>query len=331
LKLLSTGGLRSVLKNRYQIFAGLTHFGFFSGMEDERYLKLLYQGLIGRPLHLDPPERFSEKVQWLKLHDKNPVYPVLCDKLAVRDFVSERIGRAYLTEMFGVWDDPDDIDFAALPDRFVLKCTHDSGSTILCTDPAAFDEAKARRQLRKHLRRDYSAGGREWPYHDVPRRVMAEEFLGDASGTRPDDYKFYCVRGRMLWVCVCTNRREDTADYYLCDRAFHPFWTNMTKIDQPETFAPEPPPRFQEMIELAERLASSLLHTRVDFYDTVGGIRFGEMTLYDQSGFIPEYEEWFDRLLGRLLDLHGELQGSERAQAEILNDLRNAFIHPPLA
>ncbi|MBA4348339.1 MAG: glycosyl transferase [Clostridiales bacterium] len=325
LKLLPVDGTHSVTIIFNKIFVGLTHFGFFKRMDDERYLKLLYRGVTGRPLHLNPPVRYSEKVQWLKLHDKNPMYPVLCDKVAVREFVRERAGAEPLVTLYGVWDDSKQIDFSALPERFVLKCAHDSGSAIICKDKASFDIQAAKQALKKRLKKDYSISGREWPYHDVPRRVIAEEFIGRKDGSLPDDYKFYCVRGKILWVCVCTNRREKSADYYMYDYQFRPFWTNVLNVDGTSRFSPSQPPHFLEMIELSERLSDGLQHVRVDLYDTPDGVRFGEMTLFDQSGFIPEYSDKFDRMLGGLLDLEIEQPVSELAKIDILDELRRAY------
>jgi len=327
LQLLSDAEPNVVSALRYKLFLKLTHLGFYARMEDERYLKLLYRAVTGRPLHLDPPVLFSEKVQWLKLNDKNPIYPQFCDKIAVREFVRGRIGDEHLIAQYGIWDDPDRIDFSALPNRFVLKCTHDSGSAIVCRDRASFDIDAAKRLLKKRLRKDYSIAGREWPYHLVPRRVIAEEFIGGADSSAPDDYKFYCVRGKMLWVCICTNRRQKDVDYYLVDREYRPFWTSVLQDGRPCGVLPAMPPRFAEMIALSEQLAEGFLHVRVDLYDTQRGIRFGEMTLYDQSGFIPEYTEEFDRLLGGLVNLQEEAPESAQARADALDKLRNLYLY----
>jgi hypothetical protein len=214
MKLLPAGGIRSVLINPYKIFAGLTHHGFFTRMDDERYLRLLYHGVLGRPLHLDPPRDFSEKLQWLKLHDKNSIYPLLCDKIAVRDYVSERIGEQYLIPLLGSWSDPDEIDASALPNRFVLKCTHDSGSAILCPDKSRFDWKSAKRALKRRLKKDYAVAGREWPYHDVPRWILAEAYLGADDGTPPMDYKFFCFDGKVAVVLVYIHHPDRDGSSY---------------------------------------------------------------------------------------------------------------------
>lgn len=303
MKLIPATGIQSVLTNGYKIFLGLTHHGFFKKMEDERYLKLLYRGVLGRRLHLDPPVLYSEKIQWLKLHDKNPMYPMLCDKLAVRAFVREQVGEAYLIDLFGAWDDPEQIDFSVLPDQFVLKCTHDSGSAIICKDKKTFDFDAAKIALKKRIANDYSIPGREWPYRDVPRRVLAERYLINADGSQAMDFKFFCFDGKAHLVLVCTNHVDrHSGNYtYLPDFTLFPIYQSR----KPEPADPhlEKPERFEKMIEVAERLSAGLVHARVDLYDTPAGIKFGEMTLHSSSGLSQPMTERGDRFLGELLHL----------------------------
>ena len=291
------------LHNPCKIFVALTHRGWFEKMDDERYLRLLYRGVMGRKLHLNPPRTYNEKVQWLKLHDKNPIYPQLCDKIAVREIVKERIGEDCFTPILGVWDDPDEIDFAALPERFVLKCTHDSGGVILCPNKAEFDEEAARESLKNWLKRDYSIAGREWPYRFVPRRVLAEAFLPGTDGARPDDYKFYCFDGKVGIILLCTNRRKAHADYLLFDMDLNPYRINDITIALPEGFVMPRPPHLDEMIEIARRLSAGFKHVRVDLFDTPEGVRFGEITLYDQSGLNDDFTYEGDLDMGKMIDL----------------------------
>ncbi|MDD4311707.1 MAG: ATP-grasp fold amidoligase family protein, partial [Eubacteriales bacterium] len=251
-------------------------------MDDERYLRLLYHGVLGRPIHLAPPVLYSEKMQWLKLHDKNPIYTKLCDKIAVRDYVSQRVGEQYLIPLLGVWENPDEIDFTSLPNRFVLKCTHDSGSAILCADQSKFDHKAARETLKKKLKRDYSIAGREWPYHDVPRRVLAETHLGAEDGTPPVDFKFFCFHGKVELILAYVHQEDgNNCSYtFLPDFSEFPIYKN---DDEPNlTFAR--PPHLEEMITLAETLSNGFAHMRVDLYDTAAGVKFGEITLHSSSG-----------------------------------------------
>lgn len=293
----------SFIHNPCKLFVALTHHGFFERMNDERYLRLLYRGVMDRKLHLNPPQTYNEKVQWLKLHDKNPIYPQLCDKIAVREIVRERVGDAYFTPILGVWDDPDEIDFAALPEQFVLKCTHDSGGVIFCPNKAELDIDTARANLKAWLKRDYSIAGREWPYHFIPRRVLAEAFLPGTGGTRPDDYKFYCFDGKVCVMLICTNRRKSHADYLLFDMEYQPYRINDITIALPEGYQMPRPPHLDEMLNLAERLSAGFKHVRVDLFDTPEGIRFGEITLYDQSGLNNDYTHEGDLDMGKFINI----------------------------
>ncbi|MBA4348340.1 MAG: glycosyl transferase [Clostridiales bacterium] len=272
-------------------------------MDDERYLKLLYRGVLGRPLQLDPPVLYSEKLQWLKLHDKNPMYPILCDKLAVRNFVRERGGEAYLNDLYGIWDSPDQIDFSILPDQFALKCAHDSGSAIICWDKATFDVNAACKTLKKKLRRDYSVPGREWPYRDVPRRVLAERYLVNTDGSQAMDYKFFCFDGKAQLVLVCTNHIDRHSGNYTYLRDFTQYQIYQSDNPEPEESEIPKPPHYEEMVAFAERLSEGLVHIRVDLYDTPEGIKFGELTQYSSSGLSQTMTLSGEQFLGGLLRL----------------------------
>lgn len=298
-----TSKIMMFIRNPFKIFVSLTHRGWFEKMNDELYLRLLYRGVMGKALHLNPPVTYNEKVQWLKLHDKNPIYSQLCDKIAVRDFVRERIGDAYFTPIFGIWDDPDQIDFSTLPEQFVLKCTHDSGGVILCPNKAELDFDAVRASLKAWLKRDYSIAGREWPYHFVPRRVFAEALLPGTNGERPDDYKFYCFGGEVCFILFCTNRRKAHADYFYFDAELRPFRVNEITNTLPKDYRLPRPQHFEEMQEIARRLSAGFPHIRVDLFETPLGVRFGEMTLYDQSGLNDDFSDAGDREMGEALNL----------------------------
>jgi len=295
---------RSLYANPYRLFVKLSHLGFFRSMPDEKYLKLLFRGVLGRSPNFDSPVSYSEKVQWLKLRDKNPIYPKLCDKVTVRDYARDRIGGDYLIPLLGVWDSFDQIDFDRLPEQFVLKCTHDSGSVIICPDKSKLDIADTRRKLKKWLKRDYSYLGREWPYHTVPHRLIAEAFIGEETGTRPDDYKFYCWQGKIFSILLCVNRRQGGANYLFYEPDFTPRYMSLGgTLKGLEEFPRIKPPHFEEMKMLAEQLAKGLNHVRVDLYDTPEGVRFGEMTLYPNSGFNVGYTDAFNDYFGSFIHL----------------------------
>ncbi|MEG1756560.1 MAG: ATP-grasp fold amidoligase family protein [Clostridia bacterium] len=275
-----------------------TH-GKCTRMPDKLYLRLLYRGCTGKRLHLNPPVTMNEKLQWMKLYDHNPLYPTLVDKIAVRDYVTEKVGAQVLVPLLGIWDSVDEIDFSALPKRFVLKCTHDSGGVRVCADKATFDCAEAKAFLCAHLNRRYYTAGREWPYKNLTPRVMAEAFIGDENGNAPDDLKFYCFDGVVRAILLCTNRTKAHADYYFFDRNFLFLPVNdLTKAAVAEGRTIDPPQKLPALIALAEALSSGLSQVRVDLYDTTQGLYFGELTLFDQSGFANDYVDGGDALMG---------------------------------
>lgn len=291
------------LKNPRTLFIWLAERGCFRKMDDEAYLKRFYRARFGKELRLNPPVTMNEKIQWLKLHDRDEAHVRLVDKVTVRDFVSEKIGEAYLVEQLGVWNSAKEIDFGKLPERFVLKCTHNSGGVIVCRDKSKLNQKVAVKKIAVQLKKNYYAQGREWLYKNITPRVVAEAFIGNASGELPDDYKFFCFDGAVRAVCVCTNRSEKHADYYFFDRDFQRFPVNEATVNMPDGLVIAKPARYEEMIRVAETLASGIKHVRVDLYDTPDGIKFGEMTFFDQSGFADDYVGEGDRIMGEFLKL----------------------------
>ncbi|MGE5579016.1 MAG: ATP-grasp fold amidoligase family protein [Bacillota bacterium] len=287
--------LARYVKNPRCILASLGQRGLLNWLDDERYLKLLFSCRMGYPLDLDNPKTFNEKLQWLKIHDRDPRYTMMVDKYAVRQWVADSIGEEHLIPLIGVWDSFEEIDFDSLPERFVLKCTHDSGSTVLCKDKAKFDSWDRCRFIRKRMSLNYYALGREWPYRNVKPRIIAEELMVDESGTELKDYKFFCFDGEPKVLLVATGRQiENHVNFY--DMRFNRI---PLKITYPNTEQEiKRPPGFDEMLHYAQILSRGIRHVRVDFYDVNGRVYFGEMTFYHLGGMgrfdPPEY----DRLWG---------------------------------
>ena len=297
------GRFFALVKNPRILFIWLAERGCFRKMDDETYLKRFYRARFGKELHLNQPVTINEKIQWLKLHDRDESHVRLVDKAAVRDYVAETIGADRLIDLLGIWDKAEEIDFAALPDRFVLKCTHNSGGVIVCKDKSNFDRKAAVRNLAKQLRKNYYTQGREWLYKNIPPRVMAEAFIGGADGSLPDDYKFFCFDGVVRAVCVCTNRSNKHADYFFFDRDFVRLPVNEASVNMPAGFIIPKPERYDEMVRVAEALAKGIKHVRVDLYDTEQGVRFGELTFFDQSGFADDYVGDGEYVMGEFLKL----------------------------
>lgn len=286
-------------RNPYRVFAALGSRGGMKFLPDKLFLKLCYRGRIGHRLHLNPPVTMTEKLQWMKLYDRDERYVMLSDKLAVRAYVAERIGEEHLVPLLGSYERAEDVDFSALPERFALKCTHDSGGVRVCSDKDSFDQAGAVRFLNAHLQKNYYYTGREWWYRYVPPRVMAEAFIGDGNGRLPDDYKFFCFDGEVKCLVYCTNRTKAHADYYFLKPDFSLFPVNdVSKAALKKGVTLTPPESLSEMISLAEKLSEDLHQVRVDLYDCAGKVYFGEMTLCDQSGFADDYVDGGDAVMG---------------------------------
>lgn len=255
-----------------------------------------YYENFGRRPDLKRPKRYTEKVQRMLLDDHNPLYHKMVDKYAVKAVVAEKIGEEHIIPTLGVWDRAEDIDWEALPERFVLKCTHDSGSVLVCRDKSAFDRDAACGKLARCLKRDYWKETREWGYKGVKPRVIAEKYLGDDIA----DYKFFCFGGRPEILYVATDRGRSDAE-----TRFDFFDMEFRHLDvrngHPNADAPLPRPQtFGRMKALAARLSEGFAQVRVDFYEIDGRVYFGEYTLYHLRGMVPfEPDEW-DYKLGAL-------------------------------
>lgn len=290
------------ITNRKIRFGYLSKMGFFNHVSDEMYLKWKFRVMMGRKLDLENPQTFNEKLQWLKIHDRNPQYTTLVDKYAVKRYVAEVIGAQYVIPTLGVWNHFDEIDFDALPEQFVLKCTHDSGGLAICKNKGEMDKAAAKKKLEKSLKRNYYLSGREWPYKDVPPRIIAEKYMSDGIHEDLKDYKFYCFDGKMKFMMINSDRNSEKptkADYF--DRNFQ--WLDFSWGYTHAAIRPDKPPRFEEMIEIAEKLSEGIPHVRVDLYECNGQIYFGELTFFDGSGFDRiDPVEW-DYRIGTMLQL----------------------------
>ena len=273
-------------------------------MPDEEYLKKCFKSCMGEDLHLDNPKTFNEKLQWLKLYDRKPEYTMMVDKYKVRDYIKETIGEEYLIPLLGVWDKAEDIDFDALPNQFVLKCNHNSGlGMYICKDKSKLTENQIkaiRKNLTKGLQQDYYLTGREWPYKNVPRKIIAEKYMEDETG-QLRDYKFYCFNGEPKIIMINSDREigKTKADYF--DMDFN--WIDLKWGYEHALVKPSKPINFKKMKELAVVLSKNIPELRVDFYEVNNKIYFGELTFFDGSGFDKiEPKEW-DKKIGDWIKL----------------------------
>lgn len=277
--------------------------GVFDLIPDRPYLKLMYHLKMGKPLDLENPETFNEKLQWLKLYDRRPEYRTMVDKYAVREYIREKLGESYLIPLLGVWDNPDEIDFSSLPNKFVLKCNHNSGTgMIICTDKSKLDIASVKKTLQEGLRENYYLTKREWPYKGVPRKIVCEPFMEDSDTSELTDYKIHCFNGKPEFILVCSGRFSKDG---LHEDFYSPDWEKLD-VKRPHcptsTFIPRPE-KLDELLALAAELSSGYPFMRTDFYIINDKVYFGEITLYPAAGMEPFEPRERDKQFGDLLAL----------------------------
>lgn len=290
------------IKNPRKIGVALVHR--MEWLPDKIYLRLLYLFEMGKRLNIRPPQTFQEKLQYLKLFNRKEEYSMMVDKYAVKEYISKIIGSEYIIPTIGVWEHFDDINFDELPEQFVLKTTHGGGScgVVICRDKKLLNKAEAKLKLETSLKTDIFKSYREWPYKDVPRRIIAEELLKMPNTTELQDYKFFCFDGIPQFLKVDFNRFiEHHANYYDMNWNLLPFG----EADLPPipNHKESKPLNFDKMISIVNELAKGHKFIRIDLYNVDGKIYFGEMTFFPASGlghFTPI--EW-DKKLGDLLKL----------------------------
>ena len=270
---------------------------------DKLYLQLMYKHHIGKFINFNSPSTFNEKLQWLKLYDKKAAYTYLVDKYKAKKIVADAIGEEHIIRTYGVWDAPEKIDFDMLPNSFVLKWNHDSGSVVICRDKKSFNKDDALAKLQAGKYRSGFWYGREWPYKDVIPCVIAEEFIEGADGDLPD-FKFMCFNGEVKCSFVCTKRFSNEGlhvTFYDRDWQRLPF-ARKYPTERQDIAKPE---HYEEMVALAEKLSRNIPFVRVDFYDVNGKIYFGEMTFFPGSGFEKFNPPEWDEKIGDWLTLPG--------------------------
>ena len=291
------------LKEPKKIIFYLESKGFFNFLSDESYLKFFYKLNTCKKLNLKNPKTFNEKLQWLKLYDRKDIYTTMVDKYEVKKYVSKLIGEEYVVENLGVWEKFDDIDFDKLPNQFVLKCTHDSGGLVICRDKSKLDLAKAKQKINKSLNRNYFYNGREWPYKNVKPRIIAEEYLENKKDQGLRDYKFYCTDGKVLCLYVSEGLEDHSTasiSFLNKDWSFAEFKRDDFK---PFDKLPHKPEKYDEMLEISEKLSKGYKFLRVDLYEVNGKVYFSEFTFSPCSGYMPFSPDEWDEKLGEMIEL----------------------------
>lgn len=270
-------------------------------LPDKLYIQLMYKAKMGKKCNLKKPVTYNEKLNWLKLYDRNDKYTMMADKYAVREYIMNTIGEEYLIPMLGIWNNVEDIDINELPKQFVLKCTHDSESTVICKDKESFDWEGVKKKLKKALQTNYYYGGREWVYKNITPRIIAEQYMEDDLDGELRDYKFFCFDGVPKAMFLATDRA-------IGQTKFDYFDVNFNHLDLAQHYpnATQPlrkPVTFDKMLELSAVLSKDIPHVRVDFYEVNKKIYFGELTFYHFGGFMPFEPESWDAVFGAWINI----------------------------
>lgn len=267
-----------------------------SWLPDKIYLRKYYEMRMHKKLDLNNPKTQTEKLQWIKLYDRNPLYTKLVDKYSAREYIKNRVGEDYLIPLVGVWGSIDDIDFDALPEQFVFKCTHDGGVYIV-KDKSIMDIEDIKRWLTFHLNRDYYKTQREWPYKNVTRRIICEQYMVDKQSESLIDFKFFCFNGepKYLYVTQHINGREYIN--YFNDK-FEPIQVKRNDLESLPNDFYRKPLTFEKMIKIAHELSCGLYWVRVDLYEINGKNYCGELTFFPTGGFIPYSTNEWDKKFG---------------------------------
>ena len=272
-------------------------------LSDKTFIKIEYRNRMRKKLNLKTPQTFNEKLQWLKIYDRKPIYTTMVDKYEVKNYVADKIGDEYIIPTLGVWDSFDEIDFDALPDQFVLKCTHDSGGLVICKDKSKLNKEKAKKKIELSLNRNYYYHGREWAYKDVKPRVIAEKYMEDKNSKDLKDFKFFCFDGKAKAMFIATDRFtrgvETKFDFYDMNFEHLPFTNGHPNAE----CVIEKPKHFEKMKELAEILSKGIPQIRVDFYEIDDEVYFGELTFFHWSGMVPFVPEKWDYKFGDWIEL----------------------------
>lgn len=272
--------------------------------DDRKYIQWKYWLMFGKKCDLDNPKTFQEKLQWIKLNDRKPIYHQMVDKYDAKRFIAERVGEEYVIPTLGIWDRFEDVDFDSLPNQFIIKNTHDSGTYFICKDKSKLDIKEVRKRLLIDSRKeDYYVFSREWPYKGLKHRIIAEPLLNDERSEYLTDYKFFTFNGEPRFFYITSNRggdgglKEDffNLDGELLDINQYGYYNN--------NVTPELPKKISEMIDISRILSRDTYHLRVDFYEVDDRVYCGELTFFDGGGFSPFTPSKYDRILGDWIKL----------------------------
>lgn len=297
---MSTEGVSRKVKN-------IVHSIYLDHLSDEAYCKVKFKRALGSELDISNPQTYNEKVQWLKMNYRLPVFTRMVDKYEAKDYIKHLVGEDVIIPTIAVWESAEEIDPSILPDRFVMKCTHDSHTVFVCKDKEKFDFEAAKKQIGKALKKNFYYVGREWPYKNVKPRVIVEEYLEDNNSPSLLDYKFYMFYGtyKMLSITERASQHEVFIDYYDESGTQIDMTWGYPSSGKNRSF----PKSFPQMLQLAKKLSRDLPFLRVDMYEVNCHPFVGELTLYDGAGFDRIEPAKWDKQLGDWIDLEKLIRG----------------------
>ena len=271
-------------------------------VNDETYIKIEYFKILKKRINLKEPKTFNEKLQWLKLNNRKEIYSKMVDKYEAKKYVADIIGEKYIIKTLGVYNNFDEIDFENLPNKFVIKCTHDSGGVFVCRNKDEFDKEYVKKQIEEKMKNNFYYNYREWPYKNIKPRIIIEEFIG----SNLTDYRFYCFNGKveLIYMYINETKDMDKPEPIKCN-IYDRNWNlqNFHQNSLPTKEKYECPEKINEMIEIAEKLSKETKFLRVDMYIKDEKILFGELTFFPGAGFSKFYPESIDEELGKKLIL----------------------------
>lgn len=270
-------------------------------LPDELYIQLNYFAHFKKLANLKNPVTYNEKLNWLKLHDHNPLYTTLVDKYEVKKYVEKMIGKEYIIPTLGVWERFEEIDFDTLPSQFVLKCTHDSEGLVIVKDKTKLNKKEARDKINNCLKQNFYYIGREWPYKNVKPRIIAEQYMEDSETGELRDYKFFCFNGKPKMMFIASDRNSGNVKFDYYDMNF--VHSDLIQKYQNSSEQLRKPKTFNEMVYFSFILSKEFPHVRVDWYEVDGKLFFGELTFYHFSGFMPFQPSEYDYIWGDWIDL----------------------------
>lgn len=290
-----------MIKTIWKTIASKLFWGLFRHfLSDKLYAKVRYQLEMDRPLNLANPERFTEKIQYIKLYERTNLRQQVADRTQVREYVARKAGEEYLIPLLGVFDELTPENWENLPSQFVLKANHGCGMLEIVKDKDRADYQTVRKKSERWKSTNYYRIGREWVYKDIPRTIVAEKLILDSSGSIPSDYKFFCFDGQVEVIQVDIGRFNDQKRN-LYDRNFNRL---QAKLLYPNfEGSPDKPARLDEAIDVAEKLSAGFNFIRVDLYVLENHVYFGELTNYPGNGFIPFEPDEMEYKMGSLLKL----------------------------